>query len=118
VQRHHRPAALDGLFDLVVGRKASHHPERDGLLGEYALDGLAVGAPAEPDVADRGDLVGVEGCVLGLEVHDEAPDREWKPLPLLGSLRAEEALHALRLEAGGPALQGALGGRARLLGAL
>ena len=40
-ERHHRPAGLDGIFDLVVGRKASHHPERDGLLGEHAGEPLS-----------------------------------------------------------------------------
>ena len=118
MQRHHRPAALAGRFYVVVGREAAHHAQGDGLLGKHALYGLPVGTPAEPDVADGGDLVGVERRVLGLEVHDQPPKRGRQPFPPPGGLRAEEALHALRLEARSPALQSALGGGARLLGAL
>jgi len=93
----------------VVGREAAHEPQGGGLLFEHPLDGLAVRAPCEAHVDGVGYLVGVEAGVLGLQVDDEPPHGRGKPLAP-GRLRAEEALHALLLEAAHPAVEGALGG--------
>jgi hypothetical protein len=41
VQRHHGRPGVPALGALVVGWEASHKPQRDGLLGEDALDRLA-----------------------------------------------------------------------------
>jgi len=117
VQRDHRRAAVTALGDLVVGREAAHEPKRYGLLREDALDRLTGRAAPEAHVADARDLVRVEAGVLGLEIDDEATHARRQP-PALGRLGAEEALHALRLEAGGPAPQRATGGRPGLPGSL
>src|SRR5687767_10899833 len=101
-------------LDLVVGREAAHEPQGHGFLREHALDRLAGRAPAKARVADAGDLVGFEAGVLGLEVHDEPPHCGRKPAAA-SRLRTEEAVHALRLEAGRPAPQRATGGRACLV---
>ena len=53
----------------------------------------------------------VEGRVLGLQVQDEAPQGWRQPLAARGP-GAEEALHALRVEALRPPLEGPPGGRA------
>jgi hypothetical protein len=61
------------------------------------------------DVDDVGDLVEVEGRVLGLEVHDESANPRRKHLAP-GPLRSEQALHPVALETLHPTIQGSLGG--------
>ncbi len=113
VQGHHRQAPLAEFRDLVVGREAAHEPQRDGLLFEHPRDRLAVRAPSEAHVDRVGYLVGVEAGVLGLKVHDEPPHR-WREPAASRRPRAEEAFHALGLEASHPAVEGTLGGGAGL----
>jgi hypothetical protein len=115
VQRHDRRTGVLPHGDLVVGWEASHEPQRYGLFREHALHRLAGGAPPEAHVADARELDRVEAGILGLQVHDETPDGGRQPLTL-GRLRAEEALHPLRLEAGHLPPQRAPGGRPGLLG--
>jgi len=121
VEREHRQPALAALGDLVIWRKAPRDPQGDRLFGQDAPDGLMVGSPAEEYVAcvrdlkaEYPDLVEVEFGVFRFEIDDEAAHRGREPAGS-GMLGAEEALHAIRLEALRLALQGPLGSRARLL---
>ena len=113
VQPHHRPASLAGLLDLAVGRKAADDAKRHRLFGQDPLDGAVVRAPAEPHVADGGDLVGAHRRVLGLEIHDKTPDGRRKTAAF-GPFNREQRVDALGLEACDLAVRGPLGG-ARLL---
>src|SRR5215216_5434391 len=117
VERDDREAPLAAFRDLVVRGEAPTHAQRHRLLGQDAADGLVVGTPAEEDVADVGYLVEVEARVLRLEVDDAATQRR-RELAVPGAVGAEQALHALRLEAPRPALEGPLGSRTRLTCAL
>src|SRR5215212_1443864 len=114
VERNHRQPALAALWDLMVWRKAPRDPQGDRLFGQDAPDGLMVGSPAEEYVACVCDLVEVEAGVFRFEIDDEAAHRGREPADS-GTLGAEEALHAFRLEVPRLALQGPLGSRARLL---
>src|SRR3712207_3942160 len=83
VEPHHGQPPLPWLGDLVVGRVAADHAQRQRLLLEDLLDRVTARSPPEARVADLRDLVEAEGRVFGLEVHDEAPQSGWQP-PVLG----------------------------------
>src|SRR4051812_30927413 len=101
---------------LMVARVAPLQLQRQSFLVENPPYGTHVGLSAEAGAYYVGDLVRVEGRVLGLEVHDEPADvgRELSPFGLLGS---EQALHPFVLEVPYPAPQRRLGD-ASLPGAL
>src|SRR3954470_22303045 len=100
--------ALARLVHLVVRAEAADHPEGSGLLREDPPDRMLGRTPAEPHVADPGDLAQAQSGPRGLEVDDEAP-HGGRQLTGLGTLRIEEAAHALLVEALYPSVQRPLG---------
>ena len=76
-----------------------------------------VGTPPEAHVDRVGYLVEVEAGVFRLQVDDDTPaERRRQLLAPTGVLGAEEAFHALGVEAARLALERPLGGRAGLRG--
>jgi hypothetical protein len=74
VELHERRPALFGIRDLVIGWIVPLQPQRPRLLREDLPHRADVGSPTEADEHYARDLVGVEGRVLGLEIHDEPAD--------------------------------------------
>ncbi len=63
-------------------------------------------APIEADLADRGQLVGSEGRILGLELDDRLADDLRELTVVLNGLGLEEALHPELIEAFHPSIDG------------
>src|SRR5215207_4215369 len=82
VQRHHRLPRLPDVPCLVVGLEEAGELQGDDLLREDPPRRVLAEPPARADVDDVGDLVVVEPGVLGLELHDHAPnERLQAPAP-------------------------------------
>src|SRR5215203_2104215 len=82
VQRHHRLPRLPDVPCLVLGLEGAGELQGDDLLREDPPRRVLAEPSARADVDDVGDLVVVEPGVLGLELHDHAPnERLQAPAP-------------------------------------
>src|SRR5215212_12109339 len=116
VEPHNGHPALFGFFDLVVGEKTSHQPQRYGSYSKDPLDAVLARFPARVHVNHADDLAQAHRRMFRLEVYDQ-PSYARRQFLAFGCVRIEEAFYPFDLEAVHPAVERPLGG-AGLLGAL
>jgi hypothetical protein len=108
VQLHNRSSPLKGVRDLPVGQEAPRRDRRPGSISQDAFDGMRTGFASKAHKANRSNLMGAKGGIVGLEIDDQLAHVRGKTARSISSgLRffGEEAGHASFLKLHGFILQ-------------